>query len=568
MIGEYVHSDWANFLQFSISPPKHKKVNGEKMANDALDAQSKQLTHIAKRAQSQWSKSREDIQYIENFINTFMQALRGDEVEIDGKKMPVELVNAAKTVLSSEFATELSKMDYQWGKGSGVSLTGDVAQEVKNLMGEGWNQFFFGVEGQAGMNTIAKRRHLGEKVIKTAGGKYEKVSRNYVSKKAIEARLDKLLEPFEMQLKDTANQILTSPNPHSARVKIFHLVNFWNTGLKTLGGDTDLLDLSNPKVKSFMTYLNKITDQFKGSAAADAAGKLYEGVVAMVPYLIEAMSQKNTTDMVNYLQSSISQGLKNTTITANIKSHKGIKASSVSAWATNKSFYDKVSRHKVLSNGDLVSLNYTQDKVDVSYTFNGKSYNFNAKNENMFAQGEKQNKITFLSGSNLISLVQEFDDFVNFYLNIKGLHSGVEQPNDSLLDRATIIMKLTILLKAIQGHVYGVDGNYSNGHTTNAANLIIVNNNATGQAKVYHILDILNRLNGSMDKLLADKLKTGDLDKYDDKPIEANAFIGDAEIKSMDQAKERIATYLAKLASMQLEVSITKDLIFQNKNFT
>lgn len=37
MIGEYVHSDWANFLQFSISPPKHKKVDGEKMANDALD---------------------------------------------------------------------------------------------------------------------------------------------------------------------------------------------------------------------------------------------------------------------------------------------------------------------------------------------------------------------------------------------------------------------------------------------------------------------------------------------------------------------------------------------------
>ena len=108
-------------------------------------------------------------------------------------------------------------------------------------------------------------------------------------------------------------------------------------------------------------------------------------------------------------------------------------------------------------------------------------------------------------------------------------------------------MRLTILLKAIEGGVYGKrNGVVGIGDTTD---LIIINDKSKGEYKVYTVGMILDKVQKKVDWIT-----TGDLDKERLK----NDWVGKEEIPNFWDARRRITAMIMKLDSMELDVSVNK----------
>ena len=126
-------------------------------------------------------------------------------------------------------------------------------------------------------------------------------------------------------------------------------------------------------------------------------------------------------------------------------------------------------------------------------------------------------------------------------------------------------MKLTILLKALQGAVFAKDRNGQIGNTA-AADVFIVNDTSVGKYKVYSINEILDAIGiddfletGKFNKIGSniDLLKTGDFDemsRLSNDPVDLNEGL------NMADARVRISNLLAHLHSMSLQVSIDRQI--------
>jgi hypothetical protein len=104
-------------------------------------------------------------------------------------------------------------------------------------------------------------------------------------------------------------------------------------------------------------------------------------------------------------------------------------------------------------------------------------------------------------------------------------------------------MRLTILLKALQGAVFAKDRNGQIGNTT-TVDVFIINDTSIGRYKVYSINEILNAIEHNIDLL-----KTGDFDKMSrlsNDPVDLNEGL------NMADARVRISNLLAQLHSMSL----------------
>ena len=151
--------------------------------------------------------------------------------------------------------------------------------------------------------------------------------------------------------------------------------------------------------------------------------------------------------------------------------------------------------------------------------------------------GNPSTDIHLLSGRSVLALVQEYENFVNHYLNISAEHDDSEPPG-GLLNAASVAMKLTVLLKALVG---GVAGRTKNGQIgmSQQADLFIINDNSVGRFRVYLIDDILNAVQRNIDLL-----KTGVLDKTSKL---SNSYVGSRSDMNMGDARIRISNLLAQL---------------------
>jgi hypothetical protein len=128
----------------------------------------------------------------------------------------------------------------------------------------------------------------------------------------------------------------------------------------------------------------------------------------------------------------------------------------------------------------------SQGKVDVEIKWRGKDLKISAKNVNF------NNKyIQLVSGTSLLNLLQDEPvDFVNHALNILSNHIDDNMPfvREKNLSKMRVEMqteiRLIILYKALTGDI---------GKRTKA-NLFIINDNRTGNVKVFEIADIIDKV--------------------------------------------------------------------------
>ena len=293
--------------------------------------------------------------------------------------------------------------------------------------------------------------------------------------------------------------------------------------------------------ESFFANLNKfISSLLRGNKTVH--GEYAEAVIAATDYLIHAKAGKEIQEV---LKEDLVSGIAKAVQGAD-RSAKGLMSMHFDGdlvdldIVTDGTLYH--SKNSVDENGNYFSTNITQDKVDVTITVNDMKLPASVKNYDL--GNEKFTDIHLLSGSSVLMLAQEYENFMNHYLNIVANHEDSE-PGDSTLNKAHLAMKMTILLKALQG------GLYSRGGKTGTADIFIVNDSSKGGFKVYFIDDIIEKVSQNMELL-----KTGDYDKVNKLN---NNYIGDAP--SDATARVRISKLLAQLHNMKLEVSVDKSAI-------
>ena len=161
------------------------------------------------------------------------------------------------------------------------------------------------------------------------------------------------------------------------------------------------------------------------------------------------------------------------------------------------------------------------------------------KNYNM---ANTSNGVHVLSGRSVLQLIQEYENFTNYYMNVMVNHPDGSAPG-ALQQSAKEALKLTILLKAIAGGTIT-----ANGRKNSEADIFIINDNSKGGFKIYTISDILERVNQNLDLL-----QVGDIDTLSELD---NNYIGTEN--NSNEALVRISGILAQLHQMQLNVSISK----------
>lgn len=195
----------------------------------------------------------------------------------------------------------------------------------------------------------------------------------------------------------------------------------------------------------------------------------------------------------------------------------------------------------------LVCTGKSQGKVDVSFSWKEKEIRASVKNYNL-----TNHWIHLLSDSSLAYLLQYEDkDFTNHFLNLLTTHESASS-SDEYKDRKTEIllsMKLLLFYKGLTGDGLGTD--------RRSANLFIVNDAATGQARVYSMKEIIQKAQKTVGRMSV---------RIDGKDIAqmrllANNWVGDPNAYSIEQARVRIGNVLQELHSRKVSVMMNTAIV-------
>lgn len=300
---------------------------------------------------------------------------------------------------------------------------------------------------------------------------------------------------------------------------------------------------------NILILINELIKNFK-MGSSTLHGLYAEYIVEFTNMLAQNKATKTFTEIVNDFSASLNEMGKKT---------KGQSTSRKALLASNFS-HDFVDLNIVVDNNpkwrvqDEANGNYiyaagTQDKVDVDIAFQDfiipasvKNYNFNNPISDMH----------FLEGRSILTLLQDNSTLLNHYLNIAAPH-GDSNFDNKLIAKSNEVMKLSILLKALEGGVYALSG--KGVKQTEKAEIIVINDNTQGKFRVFSLSWILDKVENKVNELV----KTGEFDTL----RLYNNWAGGKkhEYKS---AKVRISKMLAQLHGLKVSVSIPKEIFLDS----
>lgn len=222
----------------------------------------------------------------------------------------------------------------------------------------------------------------------------------------------------------------------------------------------------NP-LKIAIKDLNVIIEKYAAMPALSAQkGDMLESTVAIIPEIAKGLAEQSIKE----------------------EFQKNIKGKNTLSVEINENYFQ--GKNWNMNLGDITQEGkVSQNKIDVSFDWEGQQLNISAKNVNL---GEGRKFIHTVSGSSLLYLIQDEDsDFVNHYFNLfsnhpdkKGNMSGYASMRKAYFDT----LKLVIAYKALTGDTFGRDNNL--------ADVFIVNDssgNKSPKVKVFSVADILKK---------------------------------------------------------------------------
>lgn len=193
----------------------------------------------------------------------------------------------------------------------------------------------------------------------------------------------------------------------------------------------------------------------------------------------------------------------------------------------------------------------TQDKLDVALSFDGEMYNISAKNYSNITKRD----IHIVQGSSLLQMLLNDSanvDFINHYLNLTSSTPGL--PGSTLI-MAHQAMKLNILLKSLTG--LGTSQN------ENLADILVINDRRSRHIYIRSIGDLVLKISENLNKI-DEYMKIGGLGKNGTLNIK-NDYVGNINVPNEKNARIRITKLLAQLHNTKINVSIKKNVIYNNE---
>lgn len=506
-IGNYVHLYYKNYLKYSINTPE----SGNEETPNIQKIFEEQTNLIYKNSKSK--KENIKVQELEDLLNFYFNPNKNTKLtpeEENIKKYSPYLIDAVRESL------------------------GKAANKIninQKLAAEAINGRYDSILKQANYDFVNYyKRELNE--------------RDQIYKSSISRLINELLG---LRDKIGSNQ---SVNAKELSKRIKTLADRWEEIKKENIGKW--IQVKNSKNnKTFFDELNELLGELSLANVTQAGGVIGELGTIGITALANIQTGKEVNNVVQYLEEEMSKRIK-----GQDRSKKGL---SLTNFDTDYVNLDQVvagtNYIKDKNTGNYFTTRFTQNKVDIEVEFGGENILGSVKNYNL--ANTKFEDIHLLSGRSVLALVQEYGDFINHFLNIVAEHEDNEDAEHSkILDQAIFVMRLTILLKALQGAVFAKDRNGQIGNTT-TVDVFIINDTSIGRYKVYSINEILNAIEHNIGFL-----KTGDFDKMSrlsNEPVDLNEGL------NMADARVRISNLLAQLHSMSLEVSIDRQVFAEVK---
>lgn len=502
-IGNYVHLYYKNYLKYSLNTPESEK---EETPN--IQKIFEEQTNLIYK-NSKIKKENIKVQELEDLLNFYFNPNKNTKLtpeEENIKKYSPYLIDAVKKSLGKA--------------GNKIEVTQELA--AKAITGD-----YGDILKQADYNFIKYyKKELNE--------------RDWVYKSSMTRLIKELLGLRE---KIVSNQI---NNAEGLLEKLNKLNEEW-TKIKTENKGKWIQVKNSENNKTFFDELNNLLGELSLANVTQAGGMIGELGVVGITALANIQTGKEVNNIVQYLEEEMSKRIK-----GQDRSKKGLKLENfdIEHYVNLDQVVSGTSYIKDGKTGNYFTTKFTQDKVDIEVEFGGEKILGSVKNYNL--ANTKFEDIHLLSGRSVLALVQEYGDFVNHFLNIAAEHEDNENTeHGEFLNDAIVIMKLTILLKALQGAVFAKDRNGQIGNTA-TVDVFIINDTSIGRYKVYSINEILNAIEDNIDLL-----KTGDFDKMSrlsNDPVDLNEGL------NMADARVRISNLLAQLHSMSLQVSIDRQI--------
>lgn len=354
---------------------------------------------------------------------------------------------------------------------------------------------------------------------------------------AIDARMKEILKARTIIAENIKNR---DSSLERLLQEIGDLERDWNVMLaKFDGSNLSKMRIKDSDRKDFTTKINEVIFQLKFNDP-QLKGEITEAILFIVDYLESGATEKGLSEIYNEFKK----------LKKSERSQKGV---------FNTFFDSKVvssmekltgsTKHKFDKNFGLFTAHATEDKVDLNIHLKDFTVPVSIKNYNLSTPDKD---IHLLNGRSLLGLVQEYTNFVNHYLNVVPYRSGMHiegAPTPQLWQLAQDTMKLTILLKALRGGVYSLKGNTIK--KSNMADFLVINDSSAQNPnyKVYHLSDILWKVENNMDLLTIGKDFENGLNN-----AWQNKNSGDRTAAS----NQRIAKLLMQMHEMNLKVSIKK----------
>lgn len=506
LIGDYIHYKYDNYITYGLN-----RVNEDKRPVNPADIFEQQVENVMHEARSRKMTNRDNLEKIEEQLNFFFDAKNKKDENIQTELSDADIKNMEEAIIKY-FEGKLDNIIITDTLGYGGKTNGDMDLQA--------------LQNTSAQQSINRLRELFSTSKDFGKGKE-------ISKEGIERRINELFKIRE--------EIGKNPNNNQRLIKqIDNLSLLWNDLLSKEFNNKKQI-INQGKVRSFANGLNNLISNFL-TGSSTMHGEYAEAVAILTNQMVNNKGLKSIDELVEVLKKNM-KGQK--------KTQSGLWGFNFATDFTSMPLIIKDTKYQMKDeyNGSAFVGHATQDKVDIDITFEGLNIPSSVKNYNMSNNVLKD--IHFLSGRSVLALVQEYHEFVNHYLNVMSEHPDNNFGN-SMTDLAHQTMKLTVGLKALAGGLAKKSRDTGGLVNTEAAELLIINDNSVGKFRVYRIEDVLNLLSSDVKRLKA-YLHTGDLDN---KTILDNDFVGN--VPNASQAQVRISHLLNQLHSMELSVSIDK----------
>lgn len=280
----------------------------------------------------------------------------------------------------------------------------------------------------------------------------------------------------------------------------------------------------NKSIGGFIDEVNALVDSLKSYSISYLIGQIGELAPTIIGRMIQQKTYKTEKELIDDIVKTvlnpnnsnlmIQQTGFNSSVALMDKSNFAVQGLKYGLQEINDQHYF---RHFGKASADL---RQTQDKVDfVIKMEDGESINTSMKNYNLSANSNPN--ITILTGRNILYYLQEYNLFMNHYLNItavlknefsknknvdKSISSYSAQAEPWEIYEANKMLIYSLALKGIAGGV--LKGKVDNGKISSVgssaiAQVFVVNDNSgtTGHYKVYFIDDYINLLKSNYNNL-------------------------------------------------------------------